>query len=303
MIGGAALALSMGVVCALCWGGLDFLIGTIGRKIGALRTVLCSQVTGFAVLTAMLLGWAPTRALALATPVAGWLAGVAAALGVTGGSLLLSRALTLGQAARVAPLLATYGAVATALSVASGERPDLLGGLGLLCCVAGAPLVALSREAAHALPTPRAAVIYALLSALGNGCGFWLEGRMALPALGPVAALWVLYATGTCAAGGALIAARQSRQSRLSVSPAMQDARLSSVWPLLAGAAALNLGAYAAFALGAASGRVAVVTSASTLACPVTVLLGVALRRERLSVPQWLGSAAVVVGVMLLRRA
>jgi drug/metabolite transporter (DMT)-like permease len=207
--------------------------------------------------------------------------------------MFLSRALALGQAALIAPLLATYGAVAAVLSLLDGETLSRAGYIGLFCCTIGAPLAALAQPNAVASVASSAAIRSALISALANGFGFWLEGRYALPRLGALPALWVVYGIGTATAGAAIVLRRGDGGARFT----------HAIWPLLVAAAALSLGAYAAFAVGTATGQVAVVTASSTLACAVTVLLGVAIRKERLSARQWLGGIAVMVGVALLRRA
>ncbi len=65
--------------------------------------------------------------------------------------------------------------------------------------------------------------------------------------------------------------------------------------------AGLLVAIVAAMALGAATGQVAIVTVLSSLASAVTVLLGFVIRHERPSAAQWLGIAAILVGVVLLK--
>jgi drug/metabolite transporter (DMT)-like permease len=63
----------------------------------------------------------------------------------------------------------------------------------------------------------------------------------------------------------------------------------------------LSLAGWAALALGATTGAVAMVTVLSTLSGGVTALLGVILRGERLTRWQSLGVATILTGVVLLR--
>ncbi|MGQ8773280.1 EamA family transporter [Serratia sp. NA_112.1] len=277
----------MGLAAALCWGGTDFLVGINARSVGVRRAVFFSQAIGFVIFTALL----PATAVPVfATSGMVWgLALLAAAL-IVGGSLALSQAFAIGKAAMVAPLVTSYGAVTTLLSWLSGEP---LGGLtltGLVICLLGVMLTAVSParqpdNSSSALP----AMAFALIAAGCYGTGFWLQGKYTLPVLGPSVSLWLGYTLGLTA----LLALSANRRALLARPGWRQGG-------LLLAASLLNLGGFSAFAVGADGGSVAVVTVLSTLSGGIAALLGALLLRERLAAIQWLGVLTVLAGAVVL---
>lgn len=286
------MGVTFGLLAAFFWGITDFLAGMSARRIGVRRAVFVSLSFGLVVVGTVFLSMPAAHSQAFSAPASGWAGALAAAVCTLFGSLTLSKGLSTGKAAIVAPIAMSYGAVTTLLSVLSGERLSALGVAGILICIGGVPLTALTREAPavrHGAQT--SPVFFAILAALLYGVGFFVQGRYALPTLGTTATLFVGYAFG--AASLALLLTL-SRGETWQAPPA-------SAWPLLLAQSTASLAALGSFAIGASTGAVAVVTVLSTLSGGVTALLGLTLRAERLTALQWTGVAAVIVGALVLR--
>lgn len=280
----------MGLLAALCWGVTDFLAGFNTRNVGVQRTVFFGQALGFLMVSLVIVAFPHIARGALAAPLAAWGSALLAALFTVSGALTLSRAFSVGQAAIVAPVVTSYGAVTALLSWLSGERLGTLQGLGLGACLLGVALTAVTfgrpPQKNHA---PRQALGFAILAALLYGCSFWLQGRYALPAMGVVPVLWVGYAVGLLSLTGALL----RRPGQFSRPP------LKYVGSLLA-ASLMNLSAFSAFSIGALQGSVAVVTVLSALSGGIAAILGVLLFKERLNPVQWSGVGTVILGALIL---
>ncbi|WP_242503232.1 DMT family transporter [Serratia proteamaculans] len=277
----------MGLAAALCWGGTDFLVGINARSVGVRRAVFFSQAIGFAIFTLLMLATSGPVFEASANVLG--LALLAAGL-TMGGSLALSQAFAIGKVAMVAPLVTSYGAVTTLLSWISGERLGALTLIGLALCLMGVMLTAVSlgRQPDRS-PSSLPAIAFALLAAFCYGVGFWLQGQYTLPVLGPSASLWLGYAVGLTA----LLVLNADRRA-LVARPGWRQGGLLLV------ASLLNLGGFSAFAVGAGSGSLAIVTVLSTLSGGIAALLAALLLRERLSPLQWLGVLTVLAGALVL---
>jgi drug/metabolite transporter (DMT)-like permease len=138
-------------------------------------------------------------------------------------------------------------------------------------------------------PSSLPAIAFALLAALCYGIGFWLQGQYTLPVLGPSVSLWLGYAVGLTA----LLVLNADRRA-LVARPGWRQGGLLLV------ASLLNLGGFSAFAVGAGSGSLAIVTVLSTLSGGIAALLAALLLRERLSTLQWLGVLTVLAGALVL---
>lgn len=135
----------------------------------------------------------------------------------------------------------------------------------------------------------RLPVVFALLAAALYGVSFWLQGKYALPSLGPVNMLALGYAVGV-----------------IFLMP--EALRLMRGWSAirprtcatLCGASLLNLGGFSAFSWGALNGSISIVTVISTLSGGIAAILGFFFYRERLSCFQVMGVSLVLVGAILL---
>ncbi|MFN1145183.1 DMT family transporter [Serratia liquefaciens] len=277
----------MGLAAALCWGSTDFLIGINARAVGVRRAVFFSQAIGFVIFSAWL--WA-TSAPWLEASASIWGLALLAACLTVGGTLALSQAFAIGKAAMVAPLVTSYGAVTTLLSWISGERLGALTLAGLAVCLLGVMLTAVSpgRQPGRSRSTLPAAT-FALIAAFCYGTGFWLQGKYTLPVLGPSLSLWLGYTVGLTA----VLALNTDRRALVSRSNWRQGG-------LLLLASLLSLAGFSAFAMGAGSGSLAIVTVLSTLSGGIAALLGALLLRERLSALQWAGVLTVLAGALVL---
>jgi drug/metabolite transporter (DMT)-like permease len=200
--------------------------------------------------------------------------------------------LTRGTLAVVAPVTASYGAIATLLSAASGERLSLKAGLGILVTVCGVCLVSVPvggrrafRSHLHASGfgwAAGAAVCYAV--------GFWMQGVFAVPALGPFLPVWLSY--------GLAVVITATLMPVLGMSVALPRRR---EWGPVLGAGLCSAAANAALTLGQSTGRVAIVVVLSTLASAVTVVLSRLVDRATIAVHQWLAMGVIIAGLILIK--
>lgn len=286
------MGVTFGLIAALCWGATDFLAGGAARLIGVRKAVLVSNLVGFAALAVFFLFSSEAHHRASSASIAGYFSAITAAACSLSGSLSLSRGLATGKSAVVAPIAMSYGAVTTILSLLSGETFEKRAILGIVICLAGVPLTAMSGRHEPLVGQSRGSeIFFAVLAALLYGVSFWIQGEYALPQLGATLTLLTIYAFG-CAAL-ALSFVGRGRMLPL--------ARLESI-PLLLGQAFASLAALGSFAIGATLGSTATVTVLSTLSGGVTALLGFLLRHERLTTAQWIGVLAVIAGATALKK-
>ncbi|WP_186139338.1 DMT family transporter [Burkholderia gladioli] len=282
------MAILMGLIAALCWGSTDFMAGQAARRVGVTRSLFYSQSIGLLLLSVVLAfhpAWLRIGALD-----AGLLVAIVAAICNLAAMASLLKALSIGKASVVAPIVSLYGAVTTLLAILGGQSITGLTVIGLALCVAGASLAGMAKSAGGQAEAP-SSIGFALLSALMFGLGFWLQGAFAVQRLGVASALWVYYLT---AVAILLLLLLLARRRALSAPPASLVALLLSI-------SLFSLLGFLSLALGAATGQVAIVTVLSSLASAVTVLLGFVILHERPSAAQWLGIAAILVGVVLLK--
>ena len=288
-------AVVLGLASATFYGVADALSGSVARTIGVRRAVFTYQLLGLCVISAYV-AWCvfDGRLTALpGAPALSWLVALAGAFATLGASVSFSRALSLGHAGVVAPIMTCYGAITTVLSLLTGEALGAIQLLGLIVCIVGVPLIASGGNDAsdpHARSHAKQAVWWALLSAVLYGTGFWLEGRFVLPVLGTLPLLVISYMVGTSVLGASL--------ARRGDTPAHTVPRWAWGLTLLCGL--LGLAGLTSIAAGAQTGALSIVTVLSTLSAVVTTVIGL-MRGERMTPWQWSGLAAVMLGVGMLR--
>ncbi|NTZ08632.1 DMT family transporter [Burkholderia metallica] len=280
------MAILMGLISALCWGSTDFMAGQAARQVGVTRSLFYSQLFGFLLLTIGLV-FHPSS-LHIAAIDSDLLIGIVAAICNLVAMAALLKALSIGKAAVVAPIVSLYGAVTTLLAVLGGQSVTGMTVAGLALCIVGASLASMAKSSSGKVESP-ASIGFALLSALMFGLGFWLQGAFAVKSLGVVSALWVYYLTAVVILFLVLASKRN-----ISAPP-------GSIVVLLMSISLFSLLGFFSLALGATTGHVAIVTVLSSLASGVTVLLGFFIRRERPSHAQWIGIVAIIVGVVMLK--
>ncbi|MBV8949564.1 MAG: DMT family transporter [Actinobacteria bacterium] len=277
------MAVALGVLVAIAFGSGDFLGGRATMSAttpGVLVVSQCCAVAG-AVVVALAVG----AHVATADLVYGVFAGVVNVIGLA----LLYRGLATGAMSVVAPITAVVASlIPVAWGFANGERPSLLVLVGVVLETGASALVAAGPE--H---TPRETVVEGAVTAVLAGCalgtslvlyaqtspasGFWpvLTARMTAAAL-VVAFVWWL---------------RRSREVPL---PSGR-ARLLAV-----GAGVLDVTAASVLLLALRNGLIVVVAPVAALGPGFTVLLAWILLGERLSVPQRVGLAIALCGLVLV---
>ncbi|KGS79170.1 eamA-like transporter family protein [Burkholderia pseudomallei MSHR7500] len=280
------MAILMGLLSALCWGSTDFLAGHAARRVGVTKSLFYSQSFGFLILTASLA--LHPSSLRITAIDMGFAVGILAAVCNLIAMAALLRALAIGKASVVAPIVSLYGAMTTILSLATGQSITRLAIAGLVLCIVGASLASISKAADGRTESP-ASIGFALLSAMMFGLGFWLQGAFAVKSLGVVSALWIYYLTAVV-----ILFATLARARNLSAPP-------GSIVLLILSISVFSLVGFFSLAYGSTTGHVAIVTVLSSLASGVTALLGFFVRGERPSALQWAGIATIIVGVVMLK--
>jgi drug/metabolite transporter (DMT)-like permease len=280
----------LGLLAALFWGGTDFLVGLNARAVGVKRAVYFGQALGFLIMCALLLCYPAFISKSFSAPWHVWLLGVLASVFTVSGALALSKAFALGKASIVAPLVTSYGVFTTLLSWASGEQISMTQVLLIALCVLGVVLSSITpSDDSMAKKHNRQAIVYALGAALLYGSSFWIQGRYALPALGPVTMLWLGYVVGIAVLSPMILRMKDV----MKLPPARTGAALAA-------ASLLNLGGFSAFSYGAMVGSISVVTVISTLSGGVAAVLGFLFFKERLSPVQVCGVGLVLIGAVAL---
>jgi drug/metabolite transporter (DMT)-like permease len=312
------MGILLGLLTAVAWGSSDFLARFAARRIGALRTSLYMQLSGFVLLTMFLpwiggwghlmdgSGWRP------------WAWGALA--GVLNGAATLSlyRSFEIGKMAVVAPISAAYPALTVILSSLSGERLTIARIAGIACILLGVIVVAHGETpsddngdssramrsdgpAQHdkigaASRSVGAGIGWAFASGIGFGVLFWLLGTRIVPAVGFASTVWLLRLTSSVLTACVLLLLRQpitfSRDS---------DGR-SPVSSWLFGMGILDTGAFVLNNRGLQLEQVSVVSVLASLYGAVTVILAAIFLREHLSRWQWLGIVAIFAGIALISR-
>ena len=260
------------------------------RSIGAYRAQFYSQVAGTVILSAYMLfsgEWA--RGLAEH----GWNLWAwtfAVALLITLASLAFFEAFRTGALAIVSPIVGSFAAVTTLLSLLAGERFDVLTALGLGVSLFGVALASSPpggwASSYKGLPP---GVGWALFAALTYGTAFWMMARFVVPEIGGVIPIWLSRLLGPI-----LLLVLAGLTGRSLVVPK------GSRWDLAVAVGILGTIASVSVAVGSALEQVAVVTVLGSLSAAVTILLALTLLRERLVVHQWIGVVAALVGIVLL---
>jgi uncharacterized membrane protein len=279
-----------GLASALSYGAGDFASQIAARAIGVWRATLYYYLLGFAALS----GWLLVRPTAWsviqnASPRI-WVLAVVSGLALLTAVVLFTQGLIKGRIEVVVPVMASFGAVTTLLSIATGERISWAGTFGIALVIAGACLIAVPSAGART-PGSRSGFGWALGAALAYGTGFWIQGAFAVPALGPLIPVWVVYASGLLVFGIA---------QRLQIVNLDLPHPLSLLMPAIA-ASVFSVIGFVTLTSGLNTGHTAVVVVLSSLSSAVTVSIACSVRRTRLELHQWLALAFIMAGLALIR--
>jgi drug/metabolite transporter (DMT)-like permease len=271
---------------ALVWGTADFCggkavqLGGPAKRGYSYSVTLVSQICSLPIIALFLL-LVPGR---LTLSALGWgaIAGVAGLFGI----VLLYQGLATGSMSVVAPTTAVTSALVPLIGgLVRGERPGVVPLIGAVCALLAIGLVSLGQPAAGDNRVNRRSIVLALsagalfgvffllLSQAGEGAGMWpLAAARAGSVLLGLALLWPMGAN-----------LRIERR----------------LWGLVAGAGVLDISANGMFLLAANSGQLSIVAPVAALYPASTVLLALAVDKERLRPVQFLGLGLAAAALVL----
>ena len=290
------MGILLGLLTALTWGGADFIARFATHRIGALRSMLFMQLTGFLLLSFLLPalgGWGHLADGSGWQPWAwGFLAGCLNAMA----GLALYRAFEIGKMAVVAPLSAGYPALTLLLSWMTGERLSTVRISGIICTLVGVVVVAGGEKTpdendAEAVQRSGRGIGWAIFAAIGFALLFWLLGIRIIARVGAVQTVWMIRLTSTVLTAAVILVSKQS----------IRLPRGEVRWM------ALSMGVFdtSAFVLsnrGMQMEQVAVISVLGSLYGAVTVGLAAIFLKEHVSPWQWMGIVTIFVGIFLISR-
>ena len=274
------LAFAISLASGFAWGVSDFLGGLQSRRMPVLAVLAVSQPAGLVLAIALIpvIGADPISAEKLALAAIGGAAGM-------GGLAAFYSALAMGTMSVVAPIAAMGVVVPVAYGLALGEEPGPLQLVGVVIAVLG--VVVLSYEEDAGPPeVARRPIVLALISALGFGTFFTLLDVSATDQPG-----WAVVSArvgGVIAVAAAVIAAR----------PELRGIRGSVGVLVVIGA--FDIAANTLFAIASTMGLLPVVAVGGSMYPAFTIALAHVVLGERLRLPQRLGVALALAGVILI---
>ncbi len=290
------MGILLGLLTALTWGGADFIARFSTHRIGALRSMLYMQLTGFLLLSLLLPtlgGWGHLADGSGWQPWAwGFLAGCFNAVS----GLTLYRAFEIGKMAVVAPLSASYPALTLLLSWMTGERLSMVRIAGIICTLVGVVVVAGGEKTpdendAEAVRRSGRGIGWSIFSAVGFAVLFWLLGIRVIPRVGAIQTVWMIRLTSAVLTAAVILISKQS----------VRLPRGEARWMAL-GMGALDTSAFVLSNLGMKMEQVAVITVLSSLYGAVTVGLAAVFLKEHVSHWQWAGIVTIFAGILLISR-
>ena len=284
----------------LVWGVGDFAGGKATQRAGALPVVWLSKLASLPLLALYLvLTPGPLDGGSLAW---GAFAGLCGAVGV----VVFYRALSAGAMTVVAPITSvTSAAIPVVVGLAGGERPSTPALVGVTCALVAIALVSLAppRPGVVSVVTGRL-VGLAVAAGVGFALFFVLLAR-ANVAAGGDAGLWPIAGAQVAAlvlTGLLILGARARVRSR---GPARGDERDRGwprgrplVWTLVAGP--FDMSANALFLVASRYGDLSLVAPLAALYPVTTVLLALAVDRERLRALQVVGLVLALAALLLV---
>ena len=294
----------LGVLTAVSWGSADFLARFATRTVGSVRALFGMQFWGAIFVTILLFfardwghlfdgsGWQP------------WAWGILAGSINTFAMLALYRAFEIDKLSLVGPVSASYPALTVILSLLSGERLSAYRALGIVAAVLGVIFVAAGEKSNAALALSNESddansnaqkssgvpgLGWAIAAAFSFAILFWLLGRRIIPRTGALATVWLIRVTGALITFAVLLATKIP----LPVKNKRTRAQLYTM-------GYLDTAAFALSNLGMRIEQVAVISVLGSLYGAVTVALAAIFLKERIAPLQWIGIAAIFLGVALM---
>ena len=290
------MGILLGLLTALTWGGADFIARFATHRIGALRSMLCMQLTGFLLLSFLLPALGGWGHLADGSGWQPWAWGFLAGSFNAVSGLALYRAFEIGKMAVVAPLSASYPALTLLLSWMTGERLSMVRIAGIICTLVGVVVVAGGEKTpdendSEAVRRSGRGIGLAMFSAIGFAVLFWLLGVRVIPRVGPIQTVWMIRLTSAALTAAVILISRQP----------VRLPRGEVRWMAL-GMGALDTGAFVLSNLGMKMEQVAVITVLSSLYGAVTVGFAAIFLKEHVSRWQWMGIVTIFAGIFLISR-
>jgi drug/metabolite transporter (DMT)-like permease len=283
----------LALASALLWGGGDFSGGmgvkTVGGSAGgALRIVVMSHLTSFAVLASFIyfLGMPVPHGTVLAW---GLVAGVAAGLSLTAFYIALSRG-AMGASAAISGLLAA--AIPAAVSIAAEGSPGVWRFCGFLVAGAAIWMIAAGPNAGGTGEgSGNGTMVLAVLAGAGFGI-YFVALKMAGPA-GPVVAMATarVGSIGVCSLLLLMLAGRGGQEK-------VQITGATIRWVLLT--ALMDTSGNMFFVAATRAGRLDVAAVLASLYPASTILLAAYMLKERPTRRQGLGMLVAVVAVVMI---
>jgi drug/metabolite transporter (DMT)-like permease len=290
------MGILLGLLTALTWGGADFIARFATHRIGALRSMLYMQLTGFLLLSFLLPALGGWGHLADGSGWQPWAWGFLAGCFNAVSGLALYRAFEIGKMAVVAPLSASYPALTLLLSWMSGERVSAVRIAGIVCTLVGVVIVAGGEKApdkndSEAVRRSGGGIGWAIFAAVGFAMLFWLLGIRVIPRVGAVQTVWMIRLTSSVLSAAANLVSKQP----------VRLPRGEVRWMVL-GMGVFDTGAFVLSNLGMKMEQVAVITVLSSLYGAVTVGLAAFFLKEHVSRLQWMGIVTIFAGIFLISR-
>lgn len=294
------MGIFLALTAAFSLGIADFLAIFATKGIGTYRALLYMQLPGMVALTIYGIAFHLSLTPAGMSVWQAWTwMGVYIVLNLLA-TLACYRALEVGMASIVAPIVASYAAIAAIISVFTGEHLSLNHALGVGTTLLGVALAvtSLSQIFGRASHKKRGegrnpklrGVWIAIASALGFGCAFWVLGTYVTPLFGAVVPVWFI----RLASPALLLLLAPLLRQGLQVPRGM-------IWCFLAGVGLFDTAGYimATSAL-TLDHQLAIVGVLISLYSVVTVLLAALFLREHLQWNQWLGVGLIFIGIVLV---
>jgi drug/metabolite transporter (DMT)-like permease len=290
------MGILLGLLTALTWGGADFIARFATHRIGALRSMLYMQLTGFLLLCFFLPAFGGWGHLADGSGWQPWAWGFLAGCFNAMSGLALYRAFEIGKMAVVAPLSASYPALTLLLSWMTGERLTAVRIAGITCTLLGVVLVAGGEKTpdesqARDVRGSRRGIGWAMFAAIGFALLFWLLGIRIIPRVGAIQAVWMIRLTSSVLTSAVILVLKQP----------MNLPRGEVRWMALC-MGALDTSAFVLSNVGMKMEQVAVISVLGSLYGAVTVGLAAIFLREHVSPWQWTGIVTIFAGIFLISR-
>src|SRR5438876_7998882 len=288
------MGILLGLLTSLTWGGADFIARFATHRIGALRSMLYMQLTGFLLLSFLLPALGGWGHLADGSGWQPWAWGFLAGLLNACATLSLYRSFEIGKMAVVAPLSASYPALTLTLSWLGGDHLSAARSVGVVLILFGVAVVAGGEHVPgeNSRPSTNAntrGIGLAMVAAVGFGFLFWLLGIRVVPRVGAVQAVWMIRLTSSLLTASVIFCAAQP----MHLPP-------GGVRWMALGMGTFDTLAFVLSNRGMQMEHVAVISVLGSLYGAVTVGLAAIFLREHISRWQWAGIATIFGGIVLI---